>query len=168
MNRLAATWRTARHTQTAAWRTAQEAKTTAWRTTRKAEAVAWRALQKADTDAWRNVSDSPPFRLIRWLGVLGLVIGFWGANGNPRSATAWLPVLAVGVLLLLPDAASISVGGLTWKARQDKAEATLDKAERLQENFAVGAQAGEVAGESAQARTVPTQPAADALSDFLT
>lgn len=129
----------------------------------------WRTVQKADADAWRKLRDDAPFRLLRWLGALGVVIGTWVIQGTPHSAIAWLPVLGVVVLLVLPDASSIAFGGFTWQARQaaDTAVAASEKAERLAVNVYVAAQTGEAAGESAQARDAAAQPADQALGRFL-
>lgn len=129
----------------------------------------WRTVQKADAVAWRKLRDDAPFRFVRWLGALGVVIGTWGIRGTPHSAIAWLPVLGLVILLILPDASSIAFGGFTWQAREaaDKAVAASEKAERIAVNVYVAAQTGEAAGESAQARSAPAQPAGEALSEFL-
>ncbi len=133
----------------------------------------WRTVQKLDADAWRKLRDEAPFRFIRYLGALGVIIGAWDALGTPHSATTWLPVLVIVVLLLLPDASSIAFAGFAWQARQARDEAikasdaARETASRLELTVNVGTQAGEAAGESAQARSAAAQPAGEALSEFL-
>jgi hypothetical protein len=112
-------------------------------------------------------------RFVRYLGALGVVVGAWDVMGTPHSATAWLPVLVVVLLLLLPDASSIAFAGFAWQARQARDEAikasetARETASRLELTVNVGAQTGEAAGESAQARSAPAQPADEALREFL-
>lgn len=133
----------------------------------------WRTVQKLDADAWRKLRDDAPLRFVRYLGALGVVVGAWDVMGTPHSATAWLPVLVVVLLLLLPDASSIAFAGFAWQARQaaDEAikasETARETASRLELTVNVGAQTGEAAGESAQARSAPAQPAGEALREFL-
>ena len=133
----------------------------------------WRTVQKLDADAWRRLRDDAPLRFVRWLGTLGVVIGTWAHMGGARSATSWLPVLAIVALLLLPDASSIAFGGFTWQARQaaDQAiqasETARETVSKLELTLNVGAVTGEVAVESAQARTAPAQRADEALGEFL-
>ena len=133
----------------------------------------WRTVQKLDADAWRKLRDDAPFRFIRYLGALGVVIGAWAVLGTPHSATAWLPILVIVLLLLLPDASSIAFAGFAWQARQaaDEAikasEAARETASKLELTVNVGTQAGEAAGESAQARSAPARPAGEALRGFL-
>jgi hypothetical protein len=136
----------------------------------------WRTVQKLDADAWRKLRDDAPFRFIRWLGALGVVIGTWYLQGTPHDATAWLPTLAIVALLLLPDASSIAFGGFSWQVRQaaDQAaqaaqasQAASETANRVALTFNVGAAAGEVAVESAQARAAPQEPADTALEWYL-
>ena len=135
--------------------------------------TAWRTVQKLDADAWRKLRDDAPFRFIRYLGAIGVVIGAWKIMGTPHSATAWLPALAIVLLLLLPDASSIALGGFTWQARQaaDQAQEASDDARqavgKLELTLKLGTQTGEAAAESAQARSAPAQPAEQALSEFL-
>src|SRR6266496_20386 len=133
----------------------------------------WRTVQKLDADAWRRLRDDAPFRFVRYLGALGVVIGAWAVLGTPHSATAWLPILVIVLLLLLPDASSIAFAGFAWQARQaaDEAikasESARETASKLELTANVGTQAGEAAGESAQARSAAAQPAGEALSEFL-
>ena len=133
----------------------------------------WRTVEKLDADAWRSLRDEAPLRFIRYLGALGVVIGAWAVLGTPHSATAWLPVLVIVVLLLLPDASSVAFAGFAWQARQARDEAVKasaaaqETASRLELTVNVGAQAGEAASESAQARATPARPAAEALREFL-
>jgi hypothetical protein len=133
----------------------------------------WRAVQKLDADAWRKLRDDAPFRFIRYIGALGIVIGTWDVLGTPHSATAWLPVLVIVLLLLLPDASSIAFAGFAWQARQAADEAikaseiARDTASQLELTVNVGTQTGEAAAESAQARSAPARPAGEALREFL-
>jgi hypothetical protein len=133
----------------------------------------WRTVQKLDADAWRKLRDDAPFRFIRWLGALGLLVGAWDALGTPSSAAAWLPVLGIIALLLLPDASSIAFGGFTYQARQaaDQAikasESATETVGKLELTLNVGTRTGEAVSESAQARDVPGQPAVKALSEFI-
>jgi hypothetical protein len=133
----------------------------------------WRTVQKLDADAWRKLRDDAPLRFTRWLGALVVISVAWDVLGIPHRATAWLPVLAIVVLLLLPDASSIAFGGFTYQARQAadqaiKASDTVrEAAGKFELTLKVATQTGEVVGESAQARSAPTQPADEALSEFL-
>jgi hypothetical protein len=129
----------------------------------------WRTVQKLDVDTWRKFRDDAPFRFIRWLAALGLIIGTWDVMGTPRSVTALLPPLAIVILLLLPDASSFTLGGFTWQARAaaDKATQAAEKAERLALTIYVGAQVGQASGESAQARGTPAQSASEVAREFL-
>jgi hypothetical protein len=78
-----------------------------------------------DARAWRALADSGPFRTVRWLVVVGFFAAFWAVEGTPNSASGWLPVVIVAVLGFLPDASKISVGGVSFVAKQaaDRAEA---------------------------------------------
>jgi hypothetical protein len=133
----------------------------------------WRTVQSLDADAWRRLRDGAPFRFVRWLAALGIVGFTWYLGGTPKSAVAWLPVLVVVVLLLLPDASSVAFGGFIWQAREaadeakqarDEVTATTSKIEVI---LRTGTEAGGAAGESAQARTAPQQPALEGLTRYL-
>jgi hypothetical protein len=129
----------------------------------------WRTVQKLDADAWRKLRDDAPFRLVRWLAAIGVILGTWDASGNPQSAVAWLPALGVVFLLLLPDADSFGFGGITWKARReaDRAEDARKQVEQVVRSVNVGTRAGETAGDTVQARSASAAPAGQALSEFL-
>lgn len=74
--------------------------------------------------AWRKDHNTAPLPLLRWLGALGVVIWYWAKTGTPHSSsvwlTAWLPALALVVVLALPDAASITFGGLRLEMRRTR------------------------------------------------
>lgn len=133
----------------------------------------WRTVQQLDKEAWVNSRDMAPLRFVRWLGALGVVIWFWDSQGTPHDATTWLPVLAIIAVLLLPDAASIGLGAFSFQARQSASDAAAaaDSAQAaaatLELKISVATQAGEAAGESAQARSVPAEPADEALRRYL-
>jgi hypothetical protein len=129
----------------------------------------WRTVQKLDARAWQQLREDAPLRFTRWLLTLALVCASWAVLGIPHTSSAWLPVLGIGVLLLLPDASKITLFGVSYEARQAAAEARHD-AERAQEillTVNVGTQAGEVAVESARARQERTEPAPEAMQEFL-
>src|SRR2546429_8533526 len=128
----------------------------------------WRAVQKLDADAWRKLRDDAPLRFVRYLGALGVVVGAWDVMGTPQSATAWLPVLVVVLLLLLPDASSIAFAGFAWQARQARDEAikasetARETASRLELTLNIAARTGRRAGESRPAPARPPPPGVEA------
>ncbi|SRR5258708_23232125 len=129
----------------------------------------WRTVQKLDADAWRNLRDDAPLRVTRWLLALATVGASWDVLGIPEKATAWLPVLGIVVLLLLPDASAITFGGFTYQSRMAAAEAK-EAAETVREvklTIEVAREVGEAAVVSARARSGPGAPAAEALREFL-
>lgn len=128
----------------------------------------WRTVQKADADAWRKLRDDAPFRFTRWFVSLTVVSIAWYVMGIPNRASAWLPVLGIIALLILPDASSIAFGPFAFKARQAaaEAEAASKEAQHVAQIFIVAAGTGAAAGDSAQARDAPVQPAS-AVSGFV-
>jgi hypothetical protein len=66
-----------------------------------------------DSQAWRATRGAP-FQFVRWLGALATVVADWIQSGTPHSTVAYVPVLAVVALLLLPDAQSIEIPGLKF------------------------------------------------------
>lgn len=66
-----------------------------------------------DSQAWRATRGAP-FQFVRWLGALATVVVNWVQSGTLQSAAAYVPVLAVVALLLLPDAQSIEIPGLKF------------------------------------------------------
>src|ERR1700722_5431039 len=74
----------------------------------------WRPGREADGEGWRRMRDGSPFRLGRWLTLLGGFAVFWGLNGTPATLTGWGPFFVFAVIMLLPDTSSISFGGTTW------------------------------------------------------
>jgi hypothetical protein len=82
---------------------------------------AWQQLARMDT-AWRQTRNTAPLPLPRWAAALGVFIGLWIA-GIPTQATGWICPGAIVALLILPDAGTISFGGLKLEMlRQNKAE----------------------------------------------
>ena len=80
------------------------------------------ALQMAlllDSQAWRATRGGP-FQFVRWLGALATVVANWVQSGNLQSTAAYLPVLVVVALLLLPDAQSIEIAGLKFDRYRTK------------------------------------------------
>jgi hypothetical protein len=129
----------------------------------------WRLLQKLDVDGWRKLRDSTPLRLARWLLAIGVVIATWDVLGKATSVTELLLPLALVVLLVLPDAASISLGGFTYQARQavDDAKQVTREARHVLLTIDVAGQTGTAAADSAMAREQPAEPATQALQGFL-
>lgn len=70
---------------------------------------------------WQRAVHSGTGQAVRWVAVLGLVLGRWVA-GVPSSFTGWLPVLILAVLLLLPDADSVAFGGVQLEMRRTREE----------------------------------------------
>lgn len=66
-----------------------------------------------DSQVWRDTRGAP-FQFVRWLGALATVVVNWVQSGTLQSAAAYVPVLAVVALLLLPDAQSIEIPGLKF------------------------------------------------------
>ncbi len=130
---------------------------------------AFRAAQKRDADAWRRLAVDPALRFARWAAVIGFFVGYWALNGTPQSVVGWIPVFIVAALAFLPDAASVSLFGVTWKATQaaDRAERASEKTERIADSVRAGKDAGDVTAESAQSREAPKSDAGQALGDLL-
>jgi hypothetical protein len=63
----------------------------------------------------RQTPQGAPFQCVRWLAALTAVLVNWIESGLPPSAVAYLPVLTVVALLLLPDAQSIGFAGLRFE-----------------------------------------------------
>jgi hypothetical protein len=76
--------------------------------------AAMRAIRLVESRA-RRASRGRPFQFVRWLAALGTVLVDWVQSGPPQSAVAYLPVLTVVALLLLPDAESIEVASLRFE-----------------------------------------------------
>jgi hypothetical protein len=72
-----------------------------------------------DSQAWR-LTRGAPFQFVRWLGALAAVVVNWVQSGTAQSIAAYLPVAAVVVLLLLPDAQSIEIAGLRFNRNRTK------------------------------------------------
>jgi hypothetical protein len=131
---------------------------------------AWRVARNADASAWPKLTNSTPLQMSRWLIAIGLVIGFWAANGNQGPATSWIPVGVLVLLLLLPDAASVGILGVTWQAKDaaNRAEAASQTAERVATEITAGATAGSAAITADQSTSTgaPAQPAESVLAEF--
>jgi hypothetical protein len=95
------------------------------RAVRRALGAAWRRPVAIDAE-WRKAHSTAPLPLLRWLGALGVVIWFWDKTGASHSAsaflTAWLPALVLVLVLVLPDAASVTFGGLKVEMRRTREE----------------------------------------------
>jgi hypothetical protein len=70
---------------------------------------------------WQRAVRSGWGQAIRWLAVLGLVLWRWAA-GLPSGLTGWVPVLAVSLLLLLPDVSSVAFAGVRLEMRRAREE----------------------------------------------
>jgi hypothetical protein len=136
--------------------------------------AALRIIRLLDSQAWRAMRGAP-FQFVRWLAALATVVVNWVQSGTLQSAAAYVPVLAVVALLLLPDAQSIGIVGLSFDrltnevARQRRAVDRLFTEVSLinnslivapQVNIALGATAidAAVAGTAAHNEDSPHQP----------
>jgi hypothetical protein len=100
----------------------------------------WRWLVGTDK-AWRQTRNTAPFPLARWAAALGVFVGLWIA-GIPAQATGWICPGAIVALLILPDAGTISFGGLKLEMlKQNKAEIEKvgERVQQLQTQQAVAA-----------------------------
>ena len=70
-------------------------------------------IRLLDSQAWRATRGAS-FQFVRWFGALATVVVNWAQSGTPQSAAAYVPVLLVVALLLLPDAQSIEIAGLKF------------------------------------------------------
>jgi hypothetical protein len=70
-------------------------------------------IRLLDSQAWLAMRGAP-FQLIRWIGALATVVVDWLQSGTLQSATAYVPMLVVVALLLLPDAQSIEIAGVKF------------------------------------------------------
>ena len=61
------------------------------------------------------MTQEAPFQFARWLGALTTVVTDWLLAGPSQTAAGYIPVFAVVGLLLLPDARSIGIAGLTFE-----------------------------------------------------
>lgn len=72
-----------------------------------------RTILLLDSLAW-EATRRAPFQFVRWISALAAVVVNWVQSGSTQSAAAYVPVLAVVALLLLPDAQSIEIPGLKF------------------------------------------------------
>jgi hypothetical protein len=101
---------------------------------------AWRRLVMIDT-TWRETRSTVPFPLLRWAAAVGVFVGLWIA-GIPAHATGWICPGAIVALMILPDAGTLSFGGLKLEMlRQNRAEIEKvgDRVQQLQMQQAVAA-----------------------------
>jgi len=77
----------------------------------------WRTLQRLDSVAWRAVRDDPALQFARWLGALAAIVLYGLLPHVIGNAPVYVPAL-VAAVLLLPDAKSITVGGLKFDRLQ--------------------------------------------------
>jgi hypothetical protein len=98
-----------------------------------------------DSQAWRATRGAP-FQFVRWLGALATVVVNWVQSGTLQSAAAYVPVLAVVALLLLPDAQSIEIPGLKFDrltnemARQRRSVDELGEVSSINNSLSAGSQ----------------------------
>jgi hypothetical protein len=128
-----------------------------------------------DFQAWRATRGAP-FQFVRWIGALATVVVNWVQSGTLQCAAAYVPVLAVVALLLLPDAQSIEVPGLKFDRLTDEIDRQSRSVDRLSaavslinNSLIAGSQVnitmGSPAAEAARVATVtesavrPTSPA---------
>ena len=75
--------------------------------------AALKMIRLLDSQAWRAMRGAP-FQFVRWIGALATVVVNWVQSGTLQSAAAYVPVLVVVALLLLPDAQSIEIAGVKF------------------------------------------------------
>ena len=90
------------------------------------------AIQQFDEQVWRT-SQGAPFQFARWLAALAAVLIDWAQFGLPQNAVAYLPVLTLVALLLMPDAKSIGVGSLTFERLTSEVGRQKHAVDRLSE-----------------------------------
>jgi hypothetical protein len=95
-------------------------------------AAAIQATQQFDEQVWR-ASQGTPFQFARWLSGLAAVLIDWAQFGPPQSAVAYLPVLTLVALLLMPDAKSIGVGSLKFERLTNEVGRQQHTVDRLSE-----------------------------------
>jgi hypothetical protein len=79
---------------------------------------------------WDRLLRSGAGKAVRWVAVLGLLLGRWLA-GWPGHASGWLPVLIISLFLLLPDTDAITAGPVRLEMRR-----TREEVGRLREDVA--------------------------------
>lgn len=95
-------------------------------------AAAMQAIQQFDEQVWLT-SQGAPFQFVRWLAALAAVLIDWAQFGLPQNAVAYLPVLTLVALLLIPDAKSIGVGSLKFERLTSEVGRQKDTVDRLSE-----------------------------------
>ena len=90
-------------------------------TTLKRVTNPWAWLVQVNT-AWRDKRDTAPLPLLRWSGAVGVFVGQWIA-GIPAHPGGWICPGVIAGLLILPDAGSITFGGMKIEMRQARKEA---------------------------------------------
>jgi hypothetical protein len=76
----------------------------------------------AKGDAWEQIMHSSWSQAVRWLAAVALVIGNWAITARPGALAAWLPVIIISVVLVVPDVHSIAFGGVELELRRTKEE----------------------------------------------
>jgi hypothetical protein len=71
--------------------------------------------------AWQEKRDTAPLPLLRWSGAVGAFAGQWIA-GIPANPGGWVCPGVIAALLILPDAGSITFGGMKVEMRKTKEE----------------------------------------------
>lgn len=80
-----------------------------------------RWLARIDAN-WREARGTAPLPLLRWTAAVAVFVGLW-ATGIPSHPAGWICPGAIVALMILPDAGTISFGGLKLELlRQNKAE----------------------------------------------
>jgi hypothetical protein len=126
--------------------------------------AAMRTIRMIDSRAW-GASQGAPFQFVRWLAALTTVLMNWVQSGTPQSVVAYLPVLTVVALLLLPDAASIGVGGLRFERRTSEvgrqkrpADGLGDELSSISNSLVAGSQVSITLGTSTIEAAMATAP----------
>jgi hypothetical protein len=81
---------------------------------------------------WQDKRDTAPLPLLRWSGAVGAFAGQWIA-GIPATPGGWVCPGVIAALLILPDAGSITFGGMKVEMRKTKEEVgqAREEVERL-------------------------------------
>ena len=97
---------------------------------------------------WRVSRSTAPLPLVRWVAAVGVFVGLWIA-GMPTHASGWICPGAIVALMILPDAGTLSFGGLKLEMLRQNAAEIEKVGERvhqlqIQQGVAASATAGVV------------------------